>query len=215
MNINTSFKKIRQFLGNIVAQIYRGNENNIDGRDSNHFERLLLRCCKKNNLEGVKYILNSNENINVNTEDRLGLTPLIIACKVNNTNMAKLLLDKGAIVNVKSKSGEMPILIACQKNNKLLVQYLLDKNKRVINSQDNYGRTPVLIALDNDKIDMIKCLLKYEPNLDIKDNIGRTPLMIASQNKNTYLTGLFLNGEDVFPIYDVKNFTKIKDKTVV
>lgn len=210
MRFNMSFDKVKQFFVNVAINAYDRQEEIIS---IDIIEKLLLKYCKKNNTVAVYKILTDNQNINVNVSDELGLTPIIIACKFNNIRMAKLLLDRGAIVNVKSKGGEMPIFVACKRKNKLLVRYLLEKDNNIINLQDEYGRTPLMIAVDDNNMDMIRCLMKYNPDCDIQDNRGRSPLMVACQNKNTYLTGLFLNGEDVFPKYSIADTLKIREKS--
>lgn len=54
-------------------------------------------------------------------------------------NMAKLLLEHGAVANVRDKTGCTPLMYACMFGNSDIVDLLL--NLSPIDAADNFGKT--------------------------------------------------------------------------
>lgn len=73
---------------------------------------LLLNIDKLSNPIGVikKYLLNHPEEIN--KENNIGWTPLMLACIKSSAKIIKILLKSGANINVKGKRNETPLFIA-------------------------------------------------------------------------------------------------------
>jgi ankyrin repeat protein len=116
----------------------------------------LLWACHNDNLEAVKEIINkitsytnTNKNTNtntsasasidtnknaisiydVNTANKYGDTPLLLACKNNNTKLINLLLKNGAkkSINSPDKYKATPIYWAIKNQNKKLEELLTSK----------------------------------------------------------------------------------------
>ena len=65
--------------------------------------------------------------VDLNVQDYIKRTPLIIATKYDYPDIAKLLIEAGADVNLQDKYGDTALLIATQRGNKVIVKLLLDK----------------------------------------------------------------------------------------
>ena len=72
-------------------------------------------------------LLLGKDNCNVSSEDNDGMTPLHIACQNGHTEIAGLLLDRGAEVDRKNAEGSTPLNLAVRARCKATVRLLLSK----------------------------------------------------------------------------------------
>ncbi len=104
----------------------------------------LFVAIENNHLPIVSYLVENNAEINKPyTEDLL--TPLALACRMNNEKIVSYLLKKGAYVDGMQSSltdyKEIPLLIAIENNNFQIAKLLLEAGAN-INLLDNNG-TPI------------------------------------------------------------------------
>lgn len=111
---------------------------------------------------------------NVNTQDRLGNTPLHKAVK--NISVLKVLLENQANPYIKNEFG-LPVLHTA-KNLPDTVDFLL-KSKVNPNSMNEDGQSLLHTAAAENKIELAKKLLKYNAEVNFKDNNNNTPLFFA------------------------------------
>jgi len=92
----------------------------------------LHQCCILQKKDIIKKLL-SLENINIDVPNSYGFTPFIIACKKNDFELAKLILDQNKPVNIdaKTNSGDFPLFYATYYKNKELLQLLFDHNVNI------------------------------------------------------------------------------------
>jgi len=93
----------------------------------------------------VQILLKNGANPNVRVKDRLQLTPLMLAIKNGNNEIARILLDGGANPNTSSTEGETSLMIAVKKRDIETVQLLLD-NEADLSLKDKQGRTVIQFA---------------------------------------------------------------------
>ncbi|HLI84530.1 MAG TPA: ankyrin repeat domain-containing protein [Bryobacteraceae bacterium] len=111
-----------------------------------------------------------------------GMTPLLFAVRDGNSEMARLLLDRGADINRSSGNHTSPLLIALLNGQVGLASELLERGADP-NAADDYRRAALFAAIDlrnfnhekygdlptdgRDPMDLIKALLKKgaDPNL--------------------------------------------------
>lgn len=89
-----------------------------------------------NSLEMITYLLMQNANIDAQDEDMN--TPLILACKNNNTEKAKLLIKSGADIRLKDHRGLTALFYAQENKNERLVSLLLIKTSDIEDLSDEY-----------------------------------------------------------------------------
>jgi len=75
------------------------------------------------NLRMVEYLIDKGERLN--TQDNYGNTPLMMACKANQTKIATLLINSGADVNYINNYSQKALDFAMSMNNKDLINLLL------------------------------------------------------------------------------------------
>ena len=74
------------------------------------------------------------------------------------SEVAKLLIEKGAKVNAKTNIEAKPLHLSVAFNNKDITEKLL-QNGAIMEETDNSGSTPFQIALINERREMVKFLI--------------------------------------------------------
>jgi ankyrin repeat protein len=157
---------------------------------------VLIYCCyhlkiDENNLAAIDFILSHKANIN--HIDKECNTALKIACKTDNIELAKLLLDKGANPNIGGRNSEYislkcdpiyypPLFICIQDANISLIELLLETKANLIRKN---SLTVFSLCKNHNNTNILKFLLDsryntaYNVDLDINsvDNSGNSALM--------------------------------------
>ncbi|ORX83059.1 ankyrin [Anaeromyces robustus] len=104
-----------------------------------------------------------NKNLNINSQDEVGHTPLIYAIHRGNFNIIKYLIEHGADIQIVNRKIETlkTIIDRGQLN---ILDYLINK-KLDINSKDKEGHTLLAYAIKSRKIEVIKYLIDHGANL--------------------------------------------------
>ncbi|KPI36270.1 Ankyrin-2 [Cyphellophora attinorum] len=137
------------------------------------------------------------------------ISPLHLACYLNNEQTVNVLLDRGAHQRPTSHSGVTPLHCTIQSRGdysktRKIVQNLLqrfpDPQTRTghIETADHLGRTALHLAIHHSNYDLVEYLL-VEEGADIlkTTNIGQTCLHIAAQNFNCEITKYLLSRPEV------------------
>lgn len=103
----------------------------------------LLSATNFGDLQRVKYVFLFKPNLN--TSDKLGLTPLMYAARNGNHEILTMLLKAGAIVDAKDYSGKTALMFAARRGNKDIISILLDYEANV-DLQDNGKFTAITWA---------------------------------------------------------------------
>ena len=101
----------------------------------------------------------------VNARDLSGIsageTPLIVAAMKGQTEIAALLIAKGAKVNTKTKDGQTALIYAARApEDRSEVAKLLIENGADVNAEDNKGMTALDYALKKRDIQLFKILME-------------------------------------------------------
>lgn len=107
-----------------------------------------LKCCIYGSHDDILTLLLNQNNINLNHggTQGLGMTALMIACRVKNYNAVKALLFYGSDCNYQSKSnGWTALFYAIHPDDYSIVKMLLSARAEP-NLADWSGRTPVTVA---------------------------------------------------------------------
>jgi ankyrin repeat protein len=152
---------------------------------------LLVAAGTYGTLETIKLLLQKGAEVNV--VDSAGFTPLNAAANVDNTAVAKLLIEKGANLEAKTSIGQVgPALMgAAHSGNleltRLLLAHHADFNAISAESDGNVKNGPVAVgnltalhfAVANGSAEEVKLLLDAGATVDSRDVRGMTPLMFA------------------------------------
>jgi ankyrin repeat protein len=143
------------------------------------FERRVI----KGDLAEVEAMLSGNpRRVNAGAWNRGKLnparTPLIDAIQFHQTDVVKLLIEKGAKVNAKDEFGDIPLHYAALSANVEVVELLIAKGTNV-NAKGYWRYTPLHNAAKTGSKDVIDLLLKNGAKVNVKNIYNVTPLGIA------------------------------------
>jgi ankyrin repeat protein len=135
--------------------------------------------------------------IEIETKDKNGNTPLIIAAMYGHVEICKLLLDHGAKIESKDDNGFTPLLSACQNGHLSVISLLIARGADV-EARTNDGITPLMNAAYYGHVEICKLLLDHGAKIESKGNLGHTPLHIACQQGHLSVFSLLIDrGADV------------------
>ena len=142
----------------------------------------------------VRLLLMKNE-VDPDSQDEDGRTPLLWAAENGREAVVKLLLETGRVdVDSKSKSGWTPLLWAARNGHEAVVKLLLETDSVDVDSKSEYGQTPLSWAAGNGHEAVVKLLLETgRVDVDSKDSkYGQTPLSLAAGNGREAVVKLLL-----------------------
>lgn len=132
-------------------------------------------------------LLVSKHGVNVDSKDKFGRTPLMLACMLENEEdgykMVKIFLQAGAFLNVKDNINRSALSYSCMKAREEIVAKFLKEDILDINSPDNDGNTPLHHAALCGNPSIVKFLtdkmVSYGLQVDSRNTQGYTALLLA------------------------------------
>lgn len=125
----------------------------------------------------------------VNERDDKHETPLIVASRSGNLEVAKLLLKTSADVTSRDKYGWTPLHYASREGHLDIVRILLDDGANV-NAKHMGDWTPLHLASWGGHIKIVQLLLERGANVETRNYRGRTPSDIAAGRGEFKIVGL-------------------------
>ncbi|MBE0468037.1 MAG: ankyrin repeat domain-containing protein [Methyloprofundus sp.] len=151
---------------------------------------LIIRAIKLGHLNRIEEMLNYGFDINAHgtiTQSNSNLSretfPLIASIEEESLDIAKTLLDKGALVEVKDKSGWSPIFHAVTSSRREFVTLLLDHGASPL-VVDSKGRTPASIAKNREDIEILGLLQKKMKEMEEDSILGYKNEIESELNSN-------------------------------
>jgi len=112
-------------------------------------------------------------------ETDVGWRPLYRAVLSGNTQMAELLIDKGADVNAKDYNGWTSLHWAARLGSKDIVEFLIVRGAD-INAKNNKSFTPLHCAALWGYKDAVEFLIAKGADINAKNKYGHTPLSLVA-----------------------------------
>lgn len=144
----TSEVNIYQWYANILNRsslVLKSPENDIARLDS-HGRNVLHYAVRSGNIDLVKYLVETFNEISVNQCDASSVSPLHVAASKCHLLVVRYLIDKGANVNFPCRERRTPLHIAAQHGFVEIMQILID-NEADINVFDMKERSPLSLAV--------------------------------------------------------------------
>ncbi|ORX86697.1 ankyrin [Anaeromyces robustus] len=196
-------------------------EKNINIKNKDGYTPLMIAINNKN-YECLKSLLSSKYNLDINTVDKNGNTPLINAI-INFKDLSEhidLFIEKGANKDLINKNKSTALHIACENNlNEVIPKLITEKN---INMKNKDGYTPIMIAINkknkNDKKNIksiIELLSSTQFNEYYKTNNNNDLISIL-----TFLLDQHVENDKVYEIlipniyFGIKQFKKLLNKII-
>lgn len=139
---------------------------------SNTNNKSLLEAVIANDMDKVKSLIENGADINTKTLYG-NYTPLLLAARMNNSKMSKLLIDAGCEVNVNGSTNYPALHIAAANDNIELVKMLIEA-KACVNVKDWDGGTAFMVAANHGNIEIAKMLVDAGADVHAEDNRGNT-----------------------------------------
>jgi ankyrin repeat protein len=121
-------------------------------------------------------LLAKSAQTNVNVQNQLGETPLMLAAINNQLDLAKVLITRGADVN---REGWTPLHYAASKGHREMMRLLLE-NDAYIDSESANGTTPLMMAAFSKSPLAVKLLLEEGADPTLVNNGNASALDIAT-----------------------------------
>ena len=180
-----------------MAKIFLKNKKNIDAQIK------AIPSAERCNM--IKMLIENGAN--VNSKDKNGLTPLHIAVKDNEIDLAKILLHHGADIEAKSKYAHTPLTLAVEADLIDMTIVLIENGANV--NTDSRDRTPIFRAVELNLVAMTKLLIQNGADVDVLNHWGHPPLIGALFN---HKDPKYTHKKEIFQIL-VENSTIINSKT--
>lgn len=148
-----------------------GNDINLSDSDGN----TPIHIAVQNKVSSDKIFMLISMNYPLNRRNSLGLTPLTLAVKNNQNDLAKTLIECGADPFVTDNSGECAVSFAISDNAEVL-NYIVQTTG---NKKDMTGEGILHYAARTGDLDTIKKLLSMGLDRTSKNISGETPYDIA------------------------------------
>lgn len=157
-----------------AASAEESAENEVYQRAIN---KAFLQAVYAGNAEEVDRCLEFGAD--VNTENELKESPIIVASEKNYVEVVKVLLYAGANINATDGSGWWPLISASACGAKAVVELLISKGVDLDKQQDDGGFTALIFASRNGNAGIVEVLLEAGAKVDIENEFGDTALTSA------------------------------------
>lgn len=147
----------------------------------------LFVAVEKNDIQKVGVLLPLGADVNAK-DPYANMTPLMMAAYDGYTEIAKLLIEKGAQVNAKGgvDMDMTPLIYAASQDQLDMVKLLMDKGANV-NVKTKYGWTPLFFAASRGKVDIAKLFIDKGADVNVTLPTGETALSEAEKAGKTDL----------------------------
>ncbi|XP_067653717.1 ankyrin repeat, PH and SEC7 domain containing protein secG-like [Haliotis asinina] len=153
---------------------------------------VLHHACTGGDLETVKLILSQNM-MYINSRGNESRTPLMEAAFWGESDVVKLLVDRGANMSLVDKFGNNVIHHACIGGDLETVKLILSQNVMYINSRGNESRTPLMEAAWRGQSNVVKLLVDRGANLSLVDEYSYNVLHFACMGGDLETVQLILS----------------------
>ncbi|KAJ3658220.1 hypothetical protein Zmor_009973 [Zophobas morio] len=171
------------------------NVRNTYGRTPLHF------CCENADFKTTEALLEHRALVNTLDKDDNSALHYASTSSTKNTEVLKLLLDKGSNVNTPNSTGLTPLHYACLGGNVDNVKLLLENNA-MINFVDEDRNNPLHVALFWNNRNVAKFLIDNGIDINARNGNLKTALHFACENGDYEVTEKLLENNASINVLD-------------
>ena len=189
---------IAAMMGNVAVLEFFLGISDLSLVDKNQFT-VLHHAAKKNDERTIEILLAAKTKVDINAQNKRGMTPLMIACTEGCDAVVKVLLGCPSLdVNIADNSGDTALLNACSKGNEAIVSMLLGHKDIKVNKANSNKDTALMIASNESHPGVVKLLLTME-DIDVNaQNADKyTALMCGCDKGNVEIVKSLLDNDDI------------------
>lgn len=180
----------------IDVAVQQGHEKVVAAllhHDSRKGYRSLHTAARKDFAKAAKLLLQKDHKPDVEAPN--GFTPLHIAAKYGNLNVAGVLIQHGATIDYKTKNYVIaPLHVAAKYGNINIVTLLVEKGSKVdIPNKD--GLTPLHCAARDGHDAVVEYLISKKASITARTKHGLTPLHMSCQGNHSSTSGLLIDSK--------------------
>lgn len=157
----------------------------------------LLQAVWKGDIFTVKELI--EKGVDPNAQTKLGISPLHMAAKKQETEITRLLIANGAEVNAADQNGKTPLMEAASAGQSANAEVLLSAGAN-INAMDENGFTALMWATMIGFPESVEILLESGAEVNTRAKDGRTAMGISQkmvENTTKSLSRAFKSNSDV------------------
>ena len=157
----------------------------------------LLQAIWKGDILAVKELV--EKGVDPNAQTKLGISPLHMAAKKQETEITSLLLAKGADLNAGDQKGKTPLMEAASAGQSANAEVLLSAGAKV-NAIDENGFTALMWATLLGLPESVEILLEFGAEVNTRSKDGRTAMGISQkmvENTTKSLARAFKSNSEV------------------
>ncbi|KAM3836018.1 ankyrin repeat and SAM domain-containing protein 3-like [Diretmus argenteus] len=133
------------------------------------------------------------QEVDLDSKNVGGWTPLMYASYIGHDNIANLLLEAGVNVNATTAKGLSPLMLAASCGNESIAYFLLQQGAE-LELKDFRGWTALVHCTSTGHQQMVKFLLDNNANANVKEPVsGFTPLMEAAASGHEIIVQYLLD----------------------
>jgi len=145
-------------------------------------ERLMkmafLRATEVNGKEIIDYFV--GKGINIDMQDELGHTPLMVACSFGYKELVHYLIDHGANLNICNSDSNTALHLSLYGGFTEISETLIEHGA-MLNVKGYAGNTPLILASKDNNETMVRCLVEHGAEVNGRNNHGKTALFYAAK----------------------------------
>lgn len=166
------------------------NGATLSTADSNGNTALHLACIN-DNIDAARLLIDTPDDrgkyMDIDLQDECGVSPLIIACRCGNFEMAKLLIGSRASIFLKDVMNRTPLFHACENGSSNIVDEIMKEAVRtksvgkVIHHRDKNFKMPLYYACLRGHLPIVKTLVSHGSGRIVSGD-GTTSMHVAFHN---------------------------------
>jgi uncharacterized protein len=173
----------------LMHSLYRGRRDLADLIAAQKKALDIFEAAALGNLERIKDCARDAAAVNSRSKD--GFTSLHFACFFGQSEAARLLVEKGALVDAVASNPMqlMPLHSAASARNLEAARLLLEHGAPV-NARQQWGWAPMHAAAQNGDRAMVELLLKHGADPKLANDEGKTPAAVAREKGHAEIAAL-------------------------
>jgi len=141
-------------------------------------DQKLLSAASRDDAAGVKAALDAGAAIDAS--DSHGQTALLLAVQHGDTELARLLIGRGADINAEAANHDTPWLLAGALGRTGILAAMLDTGKVDYGKRNRYGGNALIPACERGHVETVRLLLdRSKIDVNHVNNLGWTALLEA------------------------------------